>query len=109
MKDNKSSANWIHHYLTIQNYMETYKRRPSKHRVEDHKMLNWIKYNKRKLIAGQMPEERQKLFKGLLETADNYLKINQYTYAPTSKQGMTRVVEVEVPQKNKRGRKKKVQ
>ncbi len=103
MKDNKSTANWIHHYLEIQNYMEKFKRRPSKHRVEDHQMLNWIKYNKKKMAAGEMPEERKKLFKGLLETADSYLKINQYSYAPTSKQGKSPVVDV----KPKRYRKKK--
>lgn len=106
MKDNKSTANWLHHYLTIQNYMEKYKRRPSKHRSEDHQMLNWIKYNKKKMATGEMLEERKILFKALLEKADSYLKINQYSYAPTSKQGKTPVVEINVP-KTKKSRKKK--
>ncbi len=106
MKDNKSTANWIHHYLTIQNYMETYKRRPSKHRVEDHQMLNWIKYNKKKMASGEMPEERQKLFKELLETANSYLKINQYSYAPSSRNGKSPVVEIKLPKARKNKKKK---
>ena len=45
---------WQKHYAEIMAYMETYKRQPSKHRIEDHLLLNWIKYNKKRMAAGKL-------------------------------------------------------
>jgi len=33
---------WRKNYKEVAEYMDTYHRNPSKHRVEDHLMLNWI-------------------------------------------------------------------
>lgn len=43
-------------------------------------MLNWIKYQKKRYVQGQMKPNRIKLFKHLLEIAEHYLRKNQYTY-----------------------------
>lgn len=64
----------------IMDYMERFKRRPSKHRVEDHLMLNWIKYNKKMKARGNMPENRIEKFEKLLELANKYRKVNQNAY-----------------------------
>jgi hypothetical protein len=37
---------------------ETNKRNPSKHRIEEHDHLNWLKVNRKALNAGKMKPER---------------------------------------------------
>ena len=71
---------WQVNYEQIVNYVNTFKRRPSKHRIEDHRMLNWIKYNKKVMANGDMPPEKTHLFCQLLETLEKYQKLNQYAY-----------------------------
>lgn len=72
---------WQQQYDKVMNYMLHYKRRPSKHRIEDHLMLNWIKYNKKQKACGKMAKERIPLFNKLLDIAEKYRKINQNAYA----------------------------
>lgn len=57
---------WIAKWQEIIDFMETYHRNPSKHRIEEHLMLNWIKHNRKLMNAGEMKEERVKLFQELL-------------------------------------------
>lgn len=38
------------------------KKNPSKHRIEEHDMLNWLKANRKKMNAGELKEERVELF-----------------------------------------------
>ena len=77
----KQDERWQKRYDEVMDYMLRFKRRPSKHRIEDHLMLNWIKYNKKMKARGKMPEERITLFNKLLEVADKYRKVNQNAYA----------------------------
>lgn len=72
---------WQKHYNEVMSYMLRFKRRPSKHRIDDHLMLNWIKYNKKKMVRGKMPEERIAQFNKLMEVAERYRKVNQSAYA----------------------------
>ena len=58
--------------------METYHRNPSKHRIEEHLMLNWIKHNRKLMNAGEIKEERVKLFRELLNIGERYRRKNQY-------------------------------
>ena len=58
--------------------METYHLNPSKHRIEEHLMLNWIKHNRKLMNAGEMKEERVKLFRELLNIGERYRRKNQY-------------------------------
>ena len=59
-------------------FMETNRRRPSKHRLEEHDMLNWFKATKKRIVKGELPEERLKKFTVLLEVANQYRRLNQY-------------------------------
>ena len=38
---------WIVRYNEVKEFIETNKRNPSKHRIEEHDMLNWIKANRK--------------------------------------------------------------
>lgn len=53
-------------------------RRPSKHRVEEHAMLNWIKHCKKLIARDELPKERAERFARLMEVADSCRHINQY-------------------------------
>ena len=59
-------------------FMAANHRNPSRHRIEDHDMLNWIKANRKKMNAGELKPERVSLFKQLLEMGEEYKRKNQY-------------------------------
>lgn len=61
---------WLAKWQEVIDFMETYHRNPSKHRIEEHLMLNWIKHNRKLMNAGRMKEERVKLFRELRIPAD---------------------------------------
>lgn len=49
---------WNVRYQEVKAFIETNKRNPSKHKLEEHDMLNWIKANRKALNAGKMKAER---------------------------------------------------
>lgn len=69
---------WNIQYERMIAFMETNHRRPSKHRLEEHDLLNWFKYTKKQIAKGAYTPERVKKFSLLLEIADNYRRKNQY-------------------------------
>lgn len=69
---------WDIRYKEVKNFIETNHRNPSKHRLEEHDMLNWLKANRKRMNAGAMPEDRVGKFKGLLELCEQYKHKNQY-------------------------------
>ena len=69
---------WLAKWQEVIDFMETYHRNPSKHRIEEHLMLNWIKHNRKLMNAGEMKEERVKLFRKLLNIGERYRRKNQY-------------------------------
>ena len=76
----KQDESWEKNYNTVMRFMLVHKRRSSKHRVEDHKMLNWIKYNKKRLAKGLLSPDRMKKFELLQTVADRYRRVNQHMY-----------------------------
>ena len=69
---------WQRQYEQMMTFMETYHRRPSKHRLEEHNMLNWFKATKKRIAKGNYPEDRLEKFKLLMRVADKYQRLNQY-------------------------------
>lgn len=43
---------WIIRYEEVVGFIESNHRNPSKHRIEEHDMLNWYKANRKALNAG---------------------------------------------------------
>ena len=70
---------WQQQYQQLLDYMHNNQRRPSKHRLEDHKMLNWYKHNKKLFSRGQLSPVRTDKFAQLLKEAENYRHLNQYS------------------------------
>jgi hypothetical protein len=69
---------WLVRYNEVKNIIEENKRNPSKYRIEEHDMLNWIKANRKVMNAGKMKEERVETFRILLELTEQYKRKNQY-------------------------------
>ena len=69
---------WTIKYNEVKNFIETNKRNPSKHRIEEHGMLNWLKANRKHLNAGILKAERVGKFKELLELIEEYKRVNQW-------------------------------
>ncbi len=69
---------WLNKYEEVIGFIETNQRNPSKHRIEEHDMLNWLKANRKILNAGKMKAERVEKFRKLLEMTQQYRRKNQY-------------------------------
>ena len=69
---------WEARYFEVVEFIQTNHRNPSKHRLEEHDMLNWIKANRKVINAGKMKSERVEKFKELLELMEQYRRKNQY-------------------------------
>ena len=69
---------WQKRYEEVKAFIESNHRNPSKHRIEEHDMLNWLKANRKALNAGKMKAERVEKFRKLLEMAEQYRRKNQY-------------------------------
>lgn len=52
---------WLKKYNEVKDFIEANHRNPSKHRIEEHDMLNWLKANGKVLKAGKMAPERVEL------------------------------------------------
>ena len=69
---------WNVRYQEVMDFMEKNHRNPSRHRLEEHDMLNWLKANRKALNAGKLKAERVEKFKGLLALTEIYRRKNQW-------------------------------
>ena len=69
---------WLEKYNEVVEFIETNHRNPSRHRIEEHDMLNWCKANRKRMNAGELKPERVDKFKELLELTEQYKRVNQY-------------------------------
>jgi len=69
---------WNIKYREVKSFIEANKRNPSKYRIEEHDMLNWVKANRKAMNAGKMKEERVETFKMLLEMMEERKRVNQW-------------------------------
>lgn len=69
---------WLTRYNELKEFIEREHRNPSKHRIEEHDMLNWLKANRKKMNAGELKPERVLKFKELLVLIEENKHKNQY-------------------------------
>ena len=69
---------WMVRYNEVVEFIETNHRNPSRHRIEEHDMLNWVKANRKLMNAGELKEPRLSMFKKLLALSEQYKRKNQY-------------------------------
>lgn len=71
---------WLTRYNEVKEFIETNKRNPSKYRLEEHDMLNWLKANRKKVNVRELKEPRLTMFKELLALSEQYKRKNQYVW-----------------------------
>lgn len=71
---------WDVHYQEILDYLNQHKQRPSKYHLEERHMLHWLKYNKKRMKARQLPENRVERLQTLLNLTEAFRRLNQYAY-----------------------------
>ena len=69
---------WLKRYEEMMAFIESNHRNPSKYRIEEHDMLNWLKANRKALNAGNMKPERVGKFRKLLELTELDRRKNQW-------------------------------
>ena len=69
---------WMVRYNEVMGFLEKNHRNPSRHRIEEHDYLNWLKANRKVMNAGKMKAERVEKFRKLLEMMEQYRRKNQY-------------------------------
>ena len=69
---------WLTKFNEVVEFIETNKRNPSKHRIEEHDMLNWLKQQRKLLNAGRLKDDRVERFRRLLEMMEENKHVNQY-------------------------------
>lgn len=74
----KQDEKWIIKYNEVVGFIEANHRNPSRHRIEEHNMLNWLKACRKMINAEKMKPERVKKFEELQELMEEYKRVNQY-------------------------------
>ena len=69
---------WIAKYNEVVEFINNNHRNPSRHRIEEHDMLNWVKANRKRMNAGELKGERLEKFKVLLVLVEENKHVNQW-------------------------------
>ena len=69
---------WKARFKEVMGFLEENHRNPSKHRIEEHDMLNWVKANRKAMNAGKMKPDRVEAFKKLSALMEENKRVNQY-------------------------------
>lgn len=69
---------WLAKYNEVVEFIQTNHRNPSRHRIEEHDMLNWLKANRKLMNADALKEPRLSKFKELLTLVEENKRKNQY-------------------------------
>ena len=69
---------WVARYNEVVDFIVNNNRNPSRHRIDEHDMLNWLKANRKLLNAETLKSERLEKFRELLGMMEQYKRKNQY-------------------------------
>ena len=69
---------WLEKYNEVKDFIVKNKRNPSRHNIEDHLILNWIKHNRKLMNANALKPDRAEKFKELLFLIEENKRKNQW-------------------------------
>lgn len=69
---------WIAKYNEVIDFIETNHRNPSKHRIEEHLLLNWVKQQRKLMNAEALKDDRIERLKKLLALIEVNKRVNQW-------------------------------
>ena len=69
---------WAARYNEVMEFIVMNHRNPSRHRIEEHLMLNFVKHNRKLMNRGKIKAERVDKLKELFAKMEEYKRVNQY-------------------------------
>lgn len=69
---------WQKHYDDVMEFLAKNHRNPSRHRLEEHDMLNWAKQQRKLKNKGDLKAERAEMLERLLSLWEERKRVNQY-------------------------------
>ena len=69
---------WMANWTAVMDFITANHRNPSKHWIEEHLMLNWVKHNQKLLKAGKMAPERVEKMGKLVDLWERSKRVNQW-------------------------------
>jgi hypothetical protein len=69
---------WMKRYDEVVEFVKNNKRNPSRHRIEEHLLLNFVKHNRKLMNKGELNPDRIDKFLELLGLMEQNRHINQY-------------------------------
>ena len=69
---------WLTRYNEVVGFIKANHRNPSKHRIEEHDMLNWFKQQRKLKNKGELKTERAEVLERLLSLWEEYKRVNQW-------------------------------
>lgn len=64
---------WMESYNALRTYIATHRHLPDKKKTEDRGLLNWWKYNKRRIKEGGLDDEKVRLMQELSNMREKHL------------------------------------
>ena len=68
------------HWDECFNFIMKHRRLPSKYRLEERDMVNWLKYNRKRMNGNKMQSAYAERYDKLLQLCEKYRRINQHAY-----------------------------
>ena len=69
---------WHNNFQAVKEFIDANHRNPSRHRIEEHLLLNWVKQQRKLMNAGKMKPERIEPFNKLMDIWEKNRRVNQY-------------------------------
>ena len=69
---------WQKQYDDVMEFLAKNHRNPSRHRLEEHDMLNWVKQQRKLKNKGELKAERAEMLGKLLDLWEERKRVNQY-------------------------------
>lgn len=69
---------WQKQYDDVMEFLAKNHRNPSRNRLEEHDMLNWVKQQRKLKNKGELRADRAEMLERLLSLWEEYKRVNQY-------------------------------
>ncbi len=72
------TENWNRKYKVVWDFVTEHQRGPTRHHPEEARLMNWMKYNRKRLNKGLLSPEKKELFIRLRNYISSFCRVNQY-------------------------------
>ena len=74
----KRDESWNKKYNELWQFVADHRRGPTRHHLEEKRMLNWLKYNRKLLNKDELSPEKKLLIERLKTLISSFNRVNQY-------------------------------